>query len=427
MIEDKEENNSKDQIEFERLKESLIERCKKNNITYLFDKSLFDEESLILELPNGRNKRKIGIWSLDVVKRIFDIPFEQYTFLGSYESICNYEAETIECLIEPLDRIPTHIIYRRLLNKDSFGDNVKEEELKLLIKNSNLDFEIEISPVSEHLQFFSRSRPRKAPSLKLRNIKFKQHDACLTLLEKISNSIFFQIDLLVDLPLSLSKSRILNRPFRKRKNDSLPEFKFPQSEYNEAPISLYWYARSAIRMPLLQFLAFYQSIEYFFPMYAQEEAKRKVRNILKDDSFRTESDTDIIRILKAIKLSNNNSFGDERSQLRATILECIDPDELREYLVESEDRKEFFSKATKGITKNKIPINNEELDLRNDIAERIYDIRCKIVHTKADAKESELEILLPFSKEADLLYYDIDLLQFLSRKIIIASSIPLKL
>ena len=33
-------------------------------------------------------------------------------------------------------------------------------------------------------------------------------------------------------------------------------------------------------------------------MYAQEEAKRKVRNILKDDSFRTESDNDIIRILK---------------------------------------------------------------------------------------------------------------------------------
>lgn len=426
-MDENEETDNKDQIEFEGLKETLIERCKNNNITYSFDKSLFDEESLILELPNGRNKRKIGIWSLEVLKRILDIPFEQYTFLGSYESICNYEAGTIECLMEPLDRIPSQFIYRRLLNKDSFGDNVKEEELKLLIEDSNSDLEVEISPASEHLQFLSRSRSRKTPSLKIRNIKLKQHDACLAILEKISNSIFFQIDLLVNLPLSLSKTRISNRSFRKRKTDSTPEVKFPQNEYYEAPISLYWYARSAIRMPLLQFLAFYQSIEYFFPMYAQAEAKRKVRNILKDDSFRTESDTDILRILKAIKLSNNNSFGDERSQLRATILECIDPDELREYLVESEERKEFFSKITKGITKNKIPINNEELDLRNDIAERIYDIRCKIVHTKADAKETELDILLPFSKEADLLYYDIDLLQFISRKIIIASSIPLKL
>ena len=49
-------------------------------------------------------------------------------------------------------------------------------------------------------------------------------------------------------------------------------------------------------------------------------------------------------------------------------------------------------------------------------------IRCKVVHTKSGAKDGELELLLPFSKEAGMLQYDIDLLQFIARKVLIAAS-----
>lgn len=62
--------------------------------------------------------------------------------------------------------------------------------------------------------------------------------------------------------------------------------------------------------------------------------------------------------------------------------------------------------------------------MRNDIAERIYDIRCKIVHTKdvAESRDQTGNLLLPFSKEAEGLTFDIELIQYVARQVLIASS-----
>jgi hypothetical protein len=103
----------------------------------------------------------------------------------------------------------------------------------------------------------------------------------------------------------------------------------------------------------------------------------------------------------------------------------VDPDELRGFLTESEPRQEFFSSKTKGLTSKKIPIANTTIDLRNDIADRVYEIRCKIVHTKSDSRD--VELLLPFSKEADQLYPDIELAQYIAQQVLITASTPLRI
>lgn len=61
------------------------------------------------------------------------------------------------------------------------------------------------------------------------------------------------------------------------------------------------------------------------------------------------------------------------------------------------------------------------------MAERIYDIRCKIVHTKAGGSEGGVELLLPFSKEAELLYLDIELIQYVAQQTLISASTALPL
>lgn len=65
-------------------------------------------------------------------------------------------------------------------------------------------------------------------------------------------------------------------------------------------------------------------------------------------------------------------------------------------------------------------------DLRNDVADRIYDIRCKIVHTKNDLREGEPELLLAFSAEAQRLDFDIELVQYVARSVLIAGSSPMR-
>ena len=71
---------------------------------------------------------------------------------------------------------------------------------------------------------------------------------------------------------------------------------------------------------------------------------------------------------------------------------------------------------------HKISLATSTADLRGDVAERIYNIRCKIVHTKTDARDSDVELLLPFSKEAEQLVFDIELAQYLAQQVLIAAS-----
>jgi len=59
--------------------------------------------------------------------------------------------------------------------------------------------------------------------------------------------------------------------------------------------------------------------------------------------------------------------------------------------------------------------------LTNQVANRIYDIRCRIVHAKEDGGPSgNPEVLLPFSAEADLLDPDVMLVRYVAQKVIIA-------
>jgi hypothetical protein len=175
-------------------------------------------------------------------------------------------------------------------------------------------------------------------------------------------------------------------------------------------------------MPLLQFLAFYQVLEFYFPIYSQAEAQRKLRTILKDPTFRGDRDADIGKLLSSIQITRSGAYGDERSQLKATLFECVDSDTLRDFLESDLSRKEFYATKGKGLF-HRLPLANPSADLRGDVAERMYDIRCKIVHTKNDLRDGEVELLLPFSKEAEQLSFDIELAQYLAQRVLIAGSL----
>lgn len=415
------------QLLAEAIKE-LRERCDKAGISVKETEGLEEHEiAFELSFSCGRNKRTQTLWDYDDIKSLLAVPFEKYTFIDGYRAISSYSDNTIEAQIKPIGPFPPRSIIRRL-----FGDRIDEDDLRAekygieLVPDEGGGPKVSIGPATPEFRAISRGPSFGNLSLKLSNSGISQHDQARSLLEKISNSIFFQIELLSGIPLGLSRERQYPKPIRgKNQRASIEGLQYPKNEYDEAPISLYWYGTSAMGMPLLQFLAFYQVIEFYFPTYFQAEARRKIRAILKNPTFRNDRDADLGKILSAIQLGRAGSLGDERSQLRATIAECVDPDSLRSFFSDSEERASFFSSKTKGITDHKIPLANSSLDLRNDVADRIYDIRCKIVHTKSDSRNGEIELLLPFSKEAEQLHYDIELVQYIAQNVLISASAPL--
>ncbi|MGA9188926.1 MAG: hypothetical protein WB014_10320 [Methanosarcina sp.] len=104
-------------------------------------------------------------------------------------------------------------------------------------------------------------------TLKLSDIEVNTHDEAYKLMIKVANSLFFQIDLLTDIPLTLvtesenlypRKIKALMKTSSAKEESKLMALK---SEYDAEAMEFYWYAKSADNMPLLQFLAYYQVIE----------------------------------------------------------------------------------------------------------------------------------------------------------------------
>jgi hypothetical protein len=60
--------------------------------------------------------------------------------------------------------------------------------------------------------------------------------------------------------------------------------------------------------------------------------------------------------------------------------------------------------------------------LRRQIAERIYDLRCRIVHSKQS--HTDAEPLHPFGSEAKRLRHDMHLVRFVAQHVLTTSSKP---
>lgn len=405
-------------------RKTLAGRCAAAGLA--LEESVVEGQPLVkVGMRCGRDVRWLSFWSDERVVELLSIPFEKYILLADYDAISSYEDGLIEASFRPVMRFGT-FLYRRLFTLDGVADL---DSVKFVLERPQSDRpRIEISATSEHLTILSRSRPRVSNqlSLKLTDCRVKTHDQSVNLLKQISGALFFQIDLIAGVPLELEREllRIPGTAKRPGKFDLSKDLEYPKNEFDDAPLSLYSYGRSATGMPLLQFLAFYQAVEFYFPTYARAEAQRRLKTILKDPTFRGDRDTDVGRLLTTISVNRGGGFGDEREQLRATLKECVDAEGLRAFFESNVERRQYYEKG-RDQPFHKIPLSNVNADLNGEVAERIYEIRCKIVHSKNESRDGGLDLLLPYSSEAQRLFFDVELMQFLAQAVLITASTPL--
>ncbi len=394
---------------------------------------LDSKPSFRVGLRCGRDLRWVYLEKNERIVEFSSIDFERWVFLSDYYAICSYQEGLIEAILRfPLPSVTTSMAqFRKMFAPEGSAARVNWDlsSVRLVLEPSQDGLPaVEISPVSQTFKNLTSAWVAYgALSIKLKSCKVATHDQASSLLSKLSGSIFFQIDLLSDISLSLAHEphRSAARRLKKTTGNLAGELQYPKAEFDSAPSSLYWYGRSASGMPLLQFLAFYQVIEFYFPVYSKAEAQRKVKAVLKDPTFRNDRDADLGRLLSAIYISRSGAYGDERSQVRATLMECVESEDLRTFLESDPERKDFYLAKGKSPYQ-KLSLANPAADLRNEVSDRIYDIRCKIVHTKNDTRNEDGELLLPFSKEAEQLFFDIQLVRYLAQRVLITASLPLR-
>lgn len=399
---------------------------------------------IIFDIPAGREKNECFFaFREEPLELALNCEFEKFRFLQGYEGIWSKEKEVIEAEITSVEN-PSRFFLNRLnelINKPEKEDEDEDtEEITIIPLPSFEDYTISMGYCSQEFAFLSSSRERgprgrnmRRITIKIENSRVTTHDTARDILEKIANSIFFQIDLAYEIPISLQSQReswIERHNKRRRKQlfvDKTATISEPKYEYDSEPISLYWYAKESGQMPIFQYLAFYQTVEFYFPIYSSFEAKQKIQGIIKDPRFNPNRDTDITKIISTIQSnSGGKSFGNEREQLKATINACTNNIELKEFFSADQNRFDFYSENKgKNLAKQKISVKNETADFVAEVSERIYEIRCRIVHSKAS--EGDFEVLLPYSNEVKKMDFDIELIEFIARKVLITSSRPIKI
>ena len=438
----------------------VAERAQKAGWDVQWTKTTPDAErpSLYISIPNGREERKQSI-RLPRAERLLKVPFEQYRLLGGYAAINNSHENYIEAHVRVsgrsyprlgLDDLPgVEIIGDAATYPSVAVDSDAVEEIagpdterqralragapwRLRVEDARHPWSIEFSEASDaflalsvYPRFIEGGFRRRPITLKIRGINAPRHEEALQRLTDIGGAILFDLDLCYGTQLELSRypgGSALVR-FQEPEPIERPPT-FPRLRYPLEALSLYWYGRSASGMPLLQFLAYYQVLEYFFPMYFRQQLLRRLRQELTDPRFNVTDDAQLARLLGMMTSSGRGGFGSERDQLKATIYGCIDEATLRSFLTEDAERLRVLGdkKAIKSVPV--VVDDGHHGTLIDQVTERIYGIRCRVVHAKADGGDTAVDLLLPSSPEADTLNVDVSILQFLAQKAIVAGGTP---
>ncbi|MFY0698949.1 MAG: hypothetical protein JXR11_13910 [Balneola sp.] len=369
---------------------------------------------------------------------LLESDFQHFKFIKDFEAIWSPKNNVIECELLPVHRniMPSRFLIKRIakLFDEELEDG--EEYKRFEFEKSEEGITISIGTASQEyavLSYLKDKGPRyeyalRKPTLRIENFDISTHDKAKRTLEKIGNSILFKMDVSANIGFKLAEDREIRRSyFRRKKTEFELDVAFPTYEYDKEPMSLYWYAKSAREMPLLQFLALYQILEFYFPIFSQKDAHQQIKNLLKDPRFNPNKDSDITKVLSAISLNKSQmGFGSELEQLKSTIGSCITNEDLRELFESDQEMIDFFNdNKSKKLSSKKLNIDNVSSDLVLECAERIYEIRCRVVHTKASDKNFDL--LLPSSPELKYLVYDISILEVIAKKVLVSTSRLMKI
>lgn len=420
---------------YESLVDDIKRRCEKANITY--KEIILAKESTSIEifLPQNKEKKSFPVNNIESAKGLLDFPFEGYGFLSSYNAISSHEDDHIEAIISPLKKTSPQEFFDQIINiaKNNFSEAFPGSTDPDLVISSKAIKEpevfISIGPASQRARVLLGNLSDRSISIKLLGLNVSSYMQTERCLEKYASSVFFQIDSIFDIPLKLEQNRKVVNSASNSNSQSSARLIHPVNQYDDEPLSLYWYARSADEMPLLQYLAFYQVIEFYFPFYSQVKAKKAIKNILKTPGFNAHNDTDIVKVLQTAKLGFGKGFGAESDQLEATMQECLDISRLKYFLEENELRKDYFTKNKNQKMLGLAPflINDTDDIVRKNIVNRIYRLRCRIVHAKTGSDSDEARSIYPFTPESVLLDWEIELIHYVARQILIANSREFKL
>lgn len=191
--------------------------------------------------------------------------------------------------------------------------------------------------------------------------------------------------------------------------------------YDPEAASYYYHARRSESVPVAAFLGYYQVLEYYFRRFAMQSSIEVLRRNLKNPAFDVWSDGQLARLMSALsdELPDRTA---ERNQLRAVLTHAVDVGGLRELLDSVPGLVEHLRRKDRVPGIATVTTKTADQELLNQVADRIHQLRCQIVHSKGEQKQGEELRLLPDSRAAALVREDVRVVRYLAMSVICASA-----
>lgn len=361
---------------------------------------------------------------LDSIDNILSVPFEQWRGIPGYRAVYDRGSTTIHAQVKLFSSGSRNVLQR--VGFDRVGERDSENNLRIELDSPSdaLAIRLESAALDDVLKNSLALKPSAYSDFSYQMYPIEPGDgpAARRVLEESARSLFFDVECRSGLSFSLARRSALNWRGRGRRVDALP-MRYPGFSYDENGLSLFNYAsdrdRSGLdRAPLVTYLSYYQVLEYFMPIHSKAAALNKLRQILKDPRFDPDDDRRVSRVL-AVAVAGGREDS-ERGQLRSTIDACVDEVDLMEFL-ETEELFEALNDKKRVVDVRTINQKDRTLPLNHQIAERVYDIRCRIVHTKDSDSSDRGAPIFPTSEEAQNLEPDIALVRYLAKRAVSTS------
>jgi hypothetical protein len=376
------------------------------------------------DLPAGRSTRSVIVHE-DNAQVLLDNDVSRWRSLQRYDGIWSESDGAIEVAIRG-DRFgpPIRTLLDRLAGNTVSRGSENSSEYAV---ESEGGVRLRIGPASGIAGVILSSQllfARNLITLRLEGISLLTTDQADDYVERVGDSASFGYQLNIGQSFALQRLENREASVRRRRLRRSGPIDFPRNSYPHAPILLYQVGRERSTSPLIRYWAHYQVLEYFFPKFTRMEMVRRMSRHLRSPGFDPHREEHILKALD-IALATGGGAGIESEQLLTTIQAIVNPDEILE-LIDGLDLTEHVTDSRSELT-SKILTLKSQPSLLTDLAQRVYDIRCKIVHSKSVSQRQAGPGLLPGTHHDDLVIAELPLIEYLAEQALISAAEPLGL
>ncbi len=184
----------------------------------------------------------------------------------------------------------------------------------------------------------------------------------------------------------------------------------PHLAYDDEMVQ-YYMAGSSARIPKVQYLSYYNVLEFWFDKIYNDEKCQEIQKIVTNPKFNHANLKNYKKIIDIFRLSKNKAS--EIEMLQSLIEQYIDISAFKIFL----NNNEYYTEnSAHKIEETKFSLADSDSALKKKLAKRIYKVRNAIVHSK----ESEEEKYFP--QDEKYILYEVDLVKYVAEQVIIGAA-----